>query len=86
MEINLNASRIVQAGALQPPAKREPFPTARDAAAFSDTAALRAALNQIPEVRPQAVERAKELTASIDYPPPAAVDSIARLLAMHLRP
>lgn len=41
-------------------------------------------MTQLPDLRPDVVARAQTLVASINYPPPAGIDSIARLLAIQL--
>lgn len=39
------------------------------------------ALNDAPEVRPEEVERARKLIASVQYPPLELIDGISQLLA-----
>ena len=60
-----------------------PRPTA-EGTAFERSAALNQSLANTPEVRPQAVERARRLIADTSYPPQEAINKIANLLAMSL--
>ena len=55
-----------------------------DAAAFSSSHALEQALTATPEVRSEAVERARNLIADVKYPPKETLNKIAHLLAMNL--
>ena len=50
---------------------------------FRHVAALNSALQDVPPVRIEEVERAKKLVQDANYPPPYALLRIARLLAMH---
>ena len=50
---------------------------------FTHVAALNNALQDVPQVRTEEVERAKKLIQDANYPPPYALVRIARLLAMH---
>ncbi len=84
MEIDLNTNRVPQAGAVQVPARRSAVPAQGDNAAFPILQGLQAAMDTIPAVRPDVVARAQALVSSINYPPPQGVDSLAKLLALHL--
>ncbi len=84
MEIQFNPSGVPPVGGPERTANRGPAPTNGDNAVFAKTETLPAALQQIPDVRPGVVDRARTLVASLYYPPPDAVDSLARLLAVHL--
>jgi hypothetical protein len=85
MEIKLNLGRIAEVSAMQSLEKRGTVPASGDNAVFDSTEALRATMKNIPDIREEVVARAKSLAASIDYPPPAALDSLAKLLAMKLQ-
>ena len=55
----------------------------RDQVEFTHVTALNNALQDVPSVRLEEVERAKKLIQDANYPPPYALVRIARLLAMH---
>jgi hypothetical protein len=55
----------------------------RDEARFTSVSALNNALDDLPQVRTEEIERAKKLVQSANYPPPYAIVRIARLLAMN---
>jgi hypothetical protein len=84
MKIELNTSRIMPVGALPGLAMPAQAAAAQDQTVFAGTEALREEMTKIPDVRPEAVERGKALIASINYPPPYAVDRIASLLALNV--
>lgn len=46
----------------------------------TNSEALRSALKNSPEVRPEVVERGKSLAVDTNYPPRQIIDSIARLM------
>ena len=54
-----------------------------DQTEFTQATALNNALQDVPPVRSEEVERAKKLVQDASYPPPYALVRIARLLAMH---
>jgi hypothetical protein len=51
---------------------------------FSSADALNDDYRKVPEVRVDAVSKAKELVAQATYPPPETIKKIANLLAMQL--
>jgi len=51
---------------------------------LQNSKALDQALAEVPDVRPDAVERGKALVASVPYPPLETIHRIARLLAYEL--
>ncbi len=53
-------------------------------ARFARTDALHKAYSAVPDVRAEAVARAKALVASPSYPPPETIRKIANVLAEHL--
>lgn len=66
--------------------KPRPAAVESDTASFSRAAALDQAMQATPEVRPEAVARAKELLSDVKYPPAATIKGIAALLALKLDP
>lgn len=84
MEIQFNPGGVPPGSAPRGQASRAAAPAKQDDAVFANREIVRAAMQQIPDTRPDVVGRAQALVASINYPPPAGVDSIARLLAIHL--
>lgn len=63
-------------------AKKPVPPPATDKADFSDTTAIRDALEALPESRPEVVETGKGLVAQATYPPPETIKRISNLLAV----
>jgi hypothetical protein len=55
----------------------------RDQVEFTQVTALNNALQDVPSIRLEEVERAKKLIQDANYPPPYALVRIARLLAMN---
>ena len=66
------------------PSKARPSQTPTDSAHFEESDALNRGLQANPEVRPEAVARARQLIGDASYPPPHAIQSMAALLAEHL--
>lgn len=56
--------------------------SATDGTSFDRSAALDRSLEKTPDVRPEVVERARQLIEDTSYPPPVAINKIADLLAM----
>ena len=67
----------------KPAARKEPTPAVREGASFQ-TDALEKRLNELPPVRADKVERAKQLLADGKYPSDETLVGIANLLAMHI--
>ena len=85
MEIEFNPTRVLPPDLASSRVMRAFEPRApRDGAAFASTAALDQAVSRIPVVRPEAVNRAKALLATVNYPPEETMNSIANLLAIHI--
>lgn len=85
MEINMK----INAGSVNSvtPAKRS-APAAASAAAegaFADSTALDASLKGTPDVRPEAVERAKALISDPNYPSADTVAKLSNFLAAKLQ-
>lgn len=66
------------------PLAAKPGGDSSDSARFEAAAALERALSDTPEVRASEVERARDLIADKNYPPPATLKLIGSLLARHL--
>jgi hypothetical protein len=84
MEINSN----MNAGGINPliPARRAVSGSSAkaDRAGFASSAALDGALKQIPDVRPEAVDRARDLISDPDYPSADTVSKLSDFLAAKL--
>ncbi len=56
-----------------------------DRVQFDQTASLEKALKETPDVRPDVIDRAKDLVANPNYPPPEVIKRISNLLAIHVQ-
>jgi hypothetical protein len=86
MEIqpNLNAAKVSPLPADRPTIRRsEP---AADQVVFSDTAALEAAVQALPELRVEKLQEAMKAIGDPAYPPEETMRRMAHLLAMHWPP
>jgi hypothetical protein len=82
MQVNLNTSPNLSVRGLEsPPVAREPKGPS-DQAVFNSAAALDRALAEVPEVRAENVQRAKDLFTSVQYPPVQMISRISRLVAV----
>jgi hypothetical protein len=83
MEIKPNY-QAPQVGAAQAgrPAPR-PVPDESGQVDFSDSSRLEQQLQNLPDVRPEAVQRGRELVADKQYPPQEGIRKISQLLAMN---
>jgi hypothetical protein len=61
-----------------------PARKAGDTASFARSAAVEAALKSLPDIRPEAVDRAKQLISDPNYPPAATVKQLSQFLAANL--
>ena len=59
-----------------------PIDADADVSAFDNSRALEARLSDVPDVRPEKVERAKHLIGDPTYPPRETIRKIATLLAL----
>jgi hypothetical protein len=84
MEISFNTSRIPNPAAKQPVARPSESSPAPAEASLSNVEALNQSLKDIPLVRPEKVEQARNLVADVKYPPTEVLDRISNLLALHL--
>ena len=82
MEINPNdiTARVQRSD--YRPAARTVAPASSDQTDFSGVDRMNQQLRDTPDVRPQVVERGRELVSSPHYPPPEGIRQIARLLAL----
>ncbi len=81
LEIESSSSHVPIRGPEMRAARRS-RPTNTDAGEFNRTDALRQALADTPDIRPEEVERARKLISTSQYPPPETLDRLARLLAI----
>jgi len=58
---------------------------AADQQDFSQTDALRGALDNLPSSRPDKVQRARELVDQVDYPPVKTIRQLSDLLAVKIQ-
>ena len=86
MEVNLktNVDAIVRAAVSAP---RPPAPQAADQAdssSFESAQGLSDALAGTADIRPDIVEKARQLVASPNYPPPEMIQKLANLFAANM--
>ncbi len=72
------AQRVTGKSPVTPRAKA----AATDLASFRNTDAVNSALQQAPDIRPEAVQRATEQVADVQYPPLSTIKAISNLLAL----
>lgn len=63
----------------KPAGKPAPVVQSRDTLDTTASTALRNALAALPEIRPEVVEKGRELAVDANYPPRAIIEDIARL-------
>jgi len=78
----LTTGAVGWVGAAQAVARRGNV--AADKATFADTEALNNELHKVPDVRSDAVAKAKALVAQASWPPAETIKRLANLLAMQL--
>ncbi|MEY4692435.1 MAG: hypothetical protein RIT19_2760 [Verrucomicrobiota bacterium] len=83
---------IQRTGAFEPVSKLQRNITRRENPAaptdgqdFSQTDALRGALDNLPSSRPERVQRARELAEQIEYPPAKTIRQLSDLLAVKMQ-
>jgi hypothetical protein len=64
----------------KPAGKPAPAAQSRDTLDTTASTALRDALAALPEVRPEVVEKGRQLVVDTNYPPRAIIEDIARLI------
>lgn len=84
MEVKTNNNVDAAQRVIVSQAKPRRTPLESDTTSFYRVQALDQALRATPEVRPEAVTRAKELISDVKYPPNATIEGIAALLALKL--
>jgi hypothetical protein len=84
MEINTNL-KAGGVGSPTPPARAAAAAAVvGDTSTFTSTAAIEKALASLPDVRAEAVERARTLTSQVSYPPLETIRKISKLLAIKI--
>ncbi|HEX4343478.1 MAG TPA: hypothetical protein VH255_08810 [Verrucomicrobiae bacterium] len=86
MEIELNPGRLNDPGTSQPVTRRAATPsTDTITLPHERTQALEQSLRDAPQVRADAVAKAKALVSDADYPSGETLDRVASLLSQHLK-
>ena len=75
-----SAQRVTGKPAVTP----RPKVAAPDSASFRNAEVINRALQQAPDIRPEAVQQASEQVADVQYPPLKTIQAISHLLAMKL--
>jgi hypothetical protein len=85
MEINTRLE-VTGMGGPVPPQRAVPpaVPAPADGASFTDSTQLETALKNLPDRRPEAVDRAKQLITNMEYPSPELIEKLAHLLATNI--
>lgn len=65
--------------------RRDPSVPGTDDQDFSQTDALRGAMDNLPRSRPDKIQRAKELIGDVNYPPAQTIRKISDLLAVKMQ-
>jgi hypothetical protein len=81
MQVNLTTSPGLSVRGVEQPSEARASERPRDQAEFSHVEALNRALDEVPAVRREKVERAKDLFTSVQYPPLQLIYRISALLA-----
>ena len=81
MEIEFNPSRVGSSPATPPVAAPRAPAVGGDSASLEKTSALKAAINDIPLVRPEKVDAARASVSDTKFPPDAMLKAIAALIA-----
>ena len=84
MEIKLNLNLSPVPPTPEGAGKARSLPATVSDTEFGRSAALDQALKQTPDVRAEAVARARELVGTQAYPPIEMINKIANLLALHI--
>jgi hypothetical protein len=85
MEVNPNISpSAVPKVTAKPVATLSVKAAVGDSASFGRTDAVNNALQQVPDVRTDAVMRARALLDDNDFPPPLVLNAISKLIATQL--
>jgi hypothetical protein len=65
--------------------RKSSTPSGTDRTDFSDTTAIREALDELPDSRPDVVAVGKTLVSQPEYPPAETIKRISTLLAMKIQ-
>ena len=85
MEVNLNVKSAGPAVAnVAPQTRVKTLSGNSDAPQFSAAAALNESFGETPDIRPEAVDKARRLISQSSYPPAETVKKIAVLLAFNI--
>ncbi len=85
MEINTRLD-VAGIGGAVPPQRAVPAAVSAppNGALFADSTNLETALRDLPDSRPEAVDRAKQLITNGEYPSPELIEKLANLLASNI--
>jgi hypothetical protein len=83
MEINLSRSIEIVSRIWKGPMKPTDRLSNEPEVSFAQSRSLEKKLAAEPDVRPEAVERARQLVSKASYPPPEVLEKIARTLAIN---
>ena len=81
MKINSNTNPVRVDGAQLPKPAAPTKPTVAEADAFAGSTAVTSALRNLPDSRPEAVDRARLLINDPSYPGPELLRKVSQLLA-----
>jgi hypothetical protein len=82
---NVNINRFNNAGSVKTGSPKSPAVAQETATgSFDGASALESALGSVPDVRPEAVSRARELIADTTYPSPQTLRKVSDFLAKKL--
>lgn len=84
MEVEFNVGLAANNPVSQPSVSRESTPPAASAMSFENTQALEQTLQEVPVVRPEAVERAAALLSDANYPSDDVLDRVAAVLSQNI--
>lgn len=85
MEISNNMNVSGVNGFVPPGRSAAAARTASDTASFTGSATVEADLKNLPDIRPEAVDRAKQLIGDTHYPSSAMVRQLSQFLSSHLK-
>jgi hypothetical protein len=85
MNIEFNTRRITGSAAAQPVGKSKAAAATGDTVSLGNTGALKAAISNIPLVRPEKVDAARAAVSGTVFPPDEVLKAVASLLAEKMR-
>lgn len=85
MEVNpnLKVGSVPRTPPDQPVVRRSGSGSEEAAVQFTESQALNLALADVPDLRVEAVEKARQLVGQVDYPPQETIQKLANLFAIH---